>query len=406
MPKLLQINVDATNGSNGGVARYIGDLVYDKGWESYLFYGRNSIASKTSKIFRIGNGIDIIMHGLESLLLGNHGLASRRVTKRLIRKIKEISPDIIHLHNIHGYFLNYKILFDYLNNSSIPVVWTFHDCWPFTGHCAHFVTKKCNKWQDHCMECPLIHSYPKSLVIDNSFKNFDIKKELFTSNSNITITTVSEWLGDLVKQSFFKDKPIEVITNGVDHNVFRYRDPSRIRNQYDIQNDIVLLGVASTWTKEKGLEDYIKLSKKLPDSFKIILIGLSESQLNHIPANIIGVKRTSNLDELVEFYSACDISLNLSYQETFGLTTIEAMSCGAPCIVYDTTASPELVTNETGVIVPAGDINKLYDAILQIMNCGGRSNFSINCINRVNKNYLSSCNYQKYVDLYYKLLKD
>lgn len=405
MPRLLQINVDATNGSNGGVARAIGDLVSREGWESIIAYGRNCTPCDTSKIIKIGCKLDVYIHGVVSRFFDLHGKGSKIVTRRFIKRIDAIKPDIVHLHNIHGYFLNYQLLFEYLNNSNVPVVWTFHDCWPFTGHCAHFEKIGCKKWKSHCASCQLKSDYPRSLFLDNSFNNFFSKKKSFTSNKKLVITVVSKWLGDLVKESFFKDKHLEVIPNGVDTSVFKSVESKFAREKYKCSDNIVLLGVASTWTKDKGLYDYISLSKILPSKYKIILIGVTDKQKQLLPSNIVGINRTENLGELIELYSMCDISLNLSYQETFGLTTVEAMACGAPCIVYDKTASPELVSEGTGVVVPAGDINKIYDAIEYIINKGGRAHYSIACVERVNNYFVAQNNYLKYIELYKNILQ-
>ena len=178
---LLQINVDANNGSNGSIARDIGTIALSKGWESYIAYGRRQIPCD-SQLIRIGNSFDVRLHGLLTRLFDIHGLGSIITTKRFIRKVKRIKPDIIHLHNIHGYFINYKILFEYLKDNNIPVVWTFHDCWPFTGHCGHFVKYNCDKWKTECHHCPAVHDYPNSWFFDRSKQSYNLKKTLFTQN--------------------------------------------------------------------------------------------------------------------------------------------------------------------------------------------------------------------------------
>ena len=198
MPSLLQINETVNSGSHGVIAEGIGQSVIEKGWDSAIAYGRWSNASK-SKLIKIGSLFDVIEHGLESRVFDNHGLASRNATRALIRKIRVFNPDIIHLHNIHGYYLNYCFLFEYLNSVSTPVVWTVHDCWAFTGHCSHFVSAGCEKWRTGCYDCELIHSYPKSFV-DKSRRNYELKKTLFCSNNNLHIVAVSDWLSEQVKQ--------------------------------------------------------------------------------------------------------------------------------------------------------------------------------------------------------------
>lgn len=402
MPKLLQINVDATNGSNGGIARDIGSLVMKENWESYIAYGR-SVSPGESTQFRIGNQLDVYAHGIESRIFDNHGLSSRHVTRRFIKKIEKIAPDIIHLHNIHGYFLNYKILFEFLKSANIPVVWTLHDCWAFTGHCAHFVGANCYKWQTGCKSCPLKKDYPSSLLFDRSEKNYRLKEELFNSLDNLTIVPVSHWLEDLVKQSFLRNNKIRTVLNGVDTDIYRYQNKKSIREKYNIGNKFLLLGVAANWTAQKGLYDYFELSKSLPKDCVILLIGLKKNQIENLPEEIIGIERTHDIQELVSLYSESDIVLNLSYEESFGMTTIEGLSCGTPGIVYNRTASPELISEDVGLIVEAGNIKQLLSAIEKI-KCKGKKFYSEACRKRVIDNYDNNKCFKTYVSIYKELL--
>ena len=401
MPTLLQINVDANNGSNGGVARDIGRLVQEKGWNSYIAYSRR-VSPCTSTLIKIGNKLDIITHVFFSRILDNHGLCSVLATKRLIKKILKIQPDIIHLHNIHGYFLNYKILFNYLKKSRIPVVWTLHDCWPYTGHCSHFISADCYKWKTGCYNCPLKKKYPKSLIFDFSERNYRIKKECFTSLERMTITTVSHWMGRQLDDSFLNKYKIHVVLNGVDTSVFKYKE-SDVRKKYNINAKYLLLGVAANWSKGKGLYDYYELSKHLDDDFKIVLIGMTPEQISELPNGIIGIKRTENLEELVRFYSASDIILNLSYAESFGLTTVEGMACGTPGIVYDNTASPELLSPETGIVVPTGNIEAVINAIQHITS-KGRNVYSAACRKRVLEFFDKDKKYLEYYNIYKQII--
>jgi glycosyltransferase involved in cell wall biosynthesis len=329
---LFQINVDANNGSNGSIARDIGTIALSKGWKSYIAFGRRSIPCD-SELIRIGNKADLFVHGLLTRFFDMHGLGSVFATKRLIRQMKRIKPDIVHLHNIHGYFLNYKLLFEYLNKEQIPVVWTFHDCWPFTGHCGHFTNVQCFRWLRECGDCPMKKRYPASLWLDRSRQNFQLKKRLFTTPAvdKLYITTVSEWLKSLVEQSFFAKYPIHVIFDGIDTESFIPRE-SNLRQQYGLQDKFVLISAAANWSKSKGWDDYIKLSTILPNDCVIMLLGVTPEQQRSLPTNIIGVQRVEGKSKLAEYYSMGDILLNLSYQETFGMTTAEAMACGTPGI--------------------------------------------------------------------------
>lgn len=365
---LLQINVDANNGSNGSIARDIGTIALSKGWNSYIAYGRKSIPCD-SELIRIGNDFDIKAHGLITRLFDLHGLGSIWTTYRFLRKVKKIKPDIVHLHNIHGYFINYRLLFKFLTKNDIPVVWTFHDCWPFTGHCGHFIAYQCEKWKKECNHCPGIHDYPSSFFIDSSKFQYNLKKKCFTATKKIYITTVSSWLGGLVRQSFFSRYPISVIYDGVD--ICKFRPViSNLRQDYNIDEKFILMSAAANWTKAKGWDDYNKLSELLPADCVIMLLGVKEQEKTSLSNKIIGVPRVEGKDKLAEYYSMADVLLNLSYQETFGMTTAEAMACGTPGISYNVTACPELLTPDTGIVVEAGNFNQLLVAIKEIKSKG------------------------------------
>ncbi|NQU84849.1 MAG: glycosyltransferase [Mariniphaga sp.] len=399
MKNLLQINSVVNSGSTGRIAEEIGQTALNNGWESYIAYGRNERSSK-SKLIRIGTDWDIKMHGIQTRLFDRHGLGSKIATEIIVRQIEQIKPDIIHLHNLHGYYLNIELLFNYLSKADLPVVWTLHDCWPMTGHCSHFDFAGCEKWKTLCYDCPQKTSYPSSILFDRSPKNYNLKKQLFTSVRNLTIVPVSSWLGGIVKQSFLSKYPIRVINNGVDLDMFSLQNNTEeVRGKYGIGNRFMLMGVATTWSERKGLEDYMKLSKTLTNDIIIVLVGLSTAQLKTLPPTIIGIARTENISELAKLYSAANIILNLSAEETFGLTTVEGFACGTPSIVYNCTANPELITPETGFIVQKGDIQDLIHAINTI-KAKGKSSYGIACRERAEKLYDKVERYRDYLNLY------
>jgi glycosyltransferase involved in cell wall biosynthesis len=400
--KLLQINSVVNSGSTGRIAEEIGQIAIAAGWESYIAYGRHARTSQ-SELIKIGSDWDIRMHGLQTRLFDKHGLASIAATREFVKQIKKIKPDIIHLHNIHGYYINIEILFRYLKDANIPVVWTFHDCWPMTGHCAYFTFVECEKWKTQCFSCPQKKDYPGSFFLDRSKQNYTQKRKLFTSVNNITIVPVSNWLGEIVKQSYLKDYPIRVINNGIDVNVFSPQRGDGIRLKYGLADKFILLGVATAWGRRKGLHDFIELSKTLKDDEIIVLVGLREDQIKILPENIIGITRTESTQELAEFYSSADVVMNISYEETFGLTTVEGFACGTPGIVYNTTASPELVDDSTGLIVDPGDIKGLVKAISQIKEKGKQS-YSEACVKRAHRLYRKEDRYREYIELYEELL--
>lgn len=398
--KVLQINVDATNGSNGGIARSIGDLIVSKGWKSYIAYGRNSIPSRTSEILRVGNNFDVFIHGVQSRLFDNHGLASKIITKKFIKRIKYINPDIIHLHNIHGYYINYKILFDFLKQIKVPVVWTLHDCWSFTGHCAHFVYINCEKWKKECYNCPLIRNYPRSLFIDNSQSNFNTKKTLFCSLDNLTIVPVSTWLSNFLPDSFLSSYPINVIHNGVDINIFKPIN-SDIRLKYNIsKSKKIILGVCSRWTNSKGLQEFIKLSSE--PALAVVMVGVDDSLRDKLPKSIIAIERTNSQEELANLYSGADVFVNPTYADTFPTVNLEALACGTPVVTYKTGGSPESISSDCGVVVQCGDYDALKAAIYSVTV--DKLLYSKKCRTRAVNFYDKDKCFEKYFDLYNKII--
>jgi len=401
MSRLFQINVACNWGSHGRIAEELGRLVQAKGWESCIAYGRYANSS-TSKLVKIGNRWDVCVHGVKSLLLDNHGLNSAAVTMRLIKSIEEYNPDLIHLHNIHGYYLNYPLLFDFLSKSRAPVVWTLHDCWPFTGHCSHPVYAQCEKWKTACSECPSLRTYPRSIWKDRSAKNFQQRKQSFNAVENLTLVSVSKWLDGEVAQSFLGHHRHLYIYNGVDTQVFTPMEDDGAKDN----TEYLILGVANVWYAEKGLNDFIKLRALLPQNYKILLVGLNQSQQKQMPEGILGKGRTDNVQQLAELYAKADVFVNPSLAETFGLTTAEALSCGTPAVVYDTTACPELVTEETGRVVRLGDIKGLAEAVKDLCNRNEKESMRHYCRERALKLFDKQDRYQQYWDLYQSVLKE
>lgn len=406
MLKVLQISIEVNANSVGKIAEQIGEAVIDRGWESYITYARDHKPSK-SHVIKIGNNIDLYWHGIMTRLFDRHCLHSTVATKKLVRQIEEINPDVIHLHHIHGYFLDMVVLFDYLKKANKPVVWTFHDCWSFTGHCPYPNLANCNKWKTGCNHCPQKKEYPGSIWIDRSRKNWEEKKELYNSIENLTIVPVSDWMKELVEQSFLKGNHIHRIYNGIDLNVFSPQDSKEtVYDKYGIpKENKILLGAASTWDSRKGLTDFIELSSKLPTNISIVLVGLNEEQLNNLPSNVIGIKRTYNVQEMAELYSATDVFVNPTYGDTFPTTNLEALACGTPVVTYKTGGSPEAVDEETGIVVKQGDKYGLKEAILTILETWDLEEVTGKCRSRAKKLYDKKGNFSEYVDLYESLIK-
>ena len=409
MPILLQIN-SCIDKSTGRIVQQIGEKALEAGYESYIAYSmRGGRKPSLSSIIEIGSNVDSACHAVMTRIFDRHGLESKIVTRKLIRQIKHLRPDIIHLHNIHGYYINYQLLFNYLSKLDVPVVWTFHDCWPVTGHCVHFTDVNCYKWEKGiCGDCPKQSSYPSSILFDRSRKNYYDKKKAFTSLSNLIIVPVSYWLDSIVKRSFMRDCQTMIIQNGIDVKIFypRTEETSIVRERYGWNGKYVILGVAIGWSEDVGLSTFYKLRQSLTDDFAIALVGVTEKQLHNLPAGITGILRTSNQDELAEIYTAADVLFNGSYQETFGLVTAEAMACGTPAIVYDSTACPEIVDYDRGRIIPVGDYDSLLEAIYSLKNLTllEKEKMSETCVNYVRSHLDKHKKFQEYIQLYNKLL--
>lgn len=395
MSKLLQINVSANWGSHGKIAEQTGLLAMQRGWEVFMAYGRQLGKSHLNKI-RIGSDFDVKEHAVESLLLDNHGLASRCATKLLVKQIHEIQPDIIHLHNIHGYYLNFQILFEFLKEYGKPVVWTLHDCWPFTGHCTHFEYDGCFKWKERCHDCVNRKAYPKSLFLDRSRRNFELKKRLFSSLPNLTIVSVSEWLDRYVEQSFLGNANTVVIHNGIDVDVFSPRQRV-LRKGYNI------LGVASNWKMRKGYPDFIKLRELLPTDYNITLVGLTQKEINALPDGMTGVCRTNSIEDLVNVYCNADVLVNLTYEDNYPTINLEAQACGTPVITYRTGGSAESITDKTGIVVERGNIEKVADEVRNI--CSGSTIITREeCRRHAEKTHDWHNCFKEYIELYEKLI--
>lgn len=361
--KIVQIN-SFSNGSTGKIMMSIHNELLNNNYDSYVVWGRGRKSENEKEIF-LNNKFGVYYHIIYSRLTGKVGFASKLSTKKLIIKLKKIKPDIVHLHNIHGYYINIELLFNYLKQEKIKVIWTLHDCWAFTGQCPHFTLKHCKMWIKGCHNCPMIHDYPKTIK-DNSKWNYFKKKELFTG-LDITLVTPSKWLADLVKQSFLKEYPVKVINNGIDLNIFKQTE-SNFRKRHNLENKKMILGVANIWDTRKGLNDFIELSKIIDDNYIIVLVGLSQKQIDSLPNNIIGITRTENQQELASIYSTADVYFNSSLEETFGLTTVEALACNTKVLVYNSSALPEIINSNLGSVIEHGNIYKVYETIKELIS--------------------------------------
>ena len=398
--KLLQINTTVNSGSTGRITEDIGKVAQSMGHDSYIAYGRGNQPS-SSKLIRIGSGFDVYWHGIQTLLSDRHGCGSANATEELLQQLDIIKPDVIGLHNLHGYYINIKLLFDYLKSTNIPVLWTLFDCWAFTGHCTYFDDIQCEKWKTHCHQCPKYRNYPKAFI-DNSFRNYKDKKHLFTGVKNLEIMVHSRWLANQVNQSFLKNYPIHVSPSGIDLSVFT-PIKSSIKEVNQLKNKKVVLGVASVWSERKGLADFIQLSKMLDSDHKIVLIGIRKKQKRLLTSNILTIERTENTNELAKWYSLADVFVNPTYQDNFPTTNLEALACGTPVVTYNTGGSPEALDNNTGLVVEKGDIHGLYKAVENITR-KGKEYYTDKCRKRAVKYFNKDDRFKDYLKIYESLL--
>jgi glycosyltransferase involved in cell wall biosynthesis len=345
-------------GSTGKIVHDEAEKLVSQRNEVTIAYGRDfpmTFGEDTVKykIVRIGNNCDNYIHAIETRFLDLHGFGSKNATKKFLKWCDTYNPDVIHLHNVHDYYINIELLFDWIKNyekrrasehKTIEIRWTLHDCWTFTGHCSHFSFIKCNQWKGGCgaQRCPQLDQYPKTMYRWNVKKNWERKKMAFCGVHNLTIYTPSKWLAGLVKQSFLSEYPIEVHYNVIDNTIFK-PTKSNFRSEYNLENKIISLTVSNIWNDRKGFNDIIRLRELLDDRFAIVMVGVSEEQKRVLPDGIIAIGRMQDQKRLAAIYSAADFFINPSREETFGLTTAEAIACGTQSIVYKYTACEEVV---------------------------------------------------------------
>ncbi len=407
--RLLQINpVMRGNTSTGRIMREIGEVAMAAGWESYIAYsgGRDGeeIPSSSVKI-PVGGKLSVAWHGLVTRMADRHGLASNIATRRFIRQVEELKPDIIHIHNVHGYFLNYRIFFDWLSRSGIPVVWTIHDCWLYTGHCYYYSFVRCDRWLSGCGDCSQKSKFPKSWFIDASGKNYITKKEAFTKipKDKLTFVPVSDWIRGEMSHSFLKDFDFQVIHNGIDTEIFKPSDTEEVIRKYGLEGKKIILGLASIWSGEKGLGDFFKMSEMLAEDEIIVLVGLKPEQMKGLPTNIKGIARTENVAQLAQLYSSATAFVNPTWQDNYPTVNLEAIACGTPVVTYRTGGSIEAVTPETGMIVEQGDVPGLLEAVRTVA-AEGKENYRQACRSYAEANFRKEDRYADYLKLYQKLL--
>lgn len=398
--KIVEIN--GTNyASTGNIALNIAKTARENGIEAFTC-SKNSRKAKEFNYdnhIYIGTRFERVISEELGALIGFKDSFNYFGTKKFIKRLKEIEPDLIHLHIMHDTYINISLFFKYLKETNIPVVWTFHDCYAFTGQCVYFDSVKCDKWKTGCHKCEQLFRYPDSYFFDRTNKLWKKKKKLFSQLNNLTIVTPSNWMANNVKESFLKDKEIKVINNGIDLSIFK-PVKSDFKERYNLNNKKIVLGVGYIWNKRKGIDDFIKLANILPNEYQIVLVGTNNEIDKKLPKNILSIHRTYNQEELVKIYSSADVFVNPTYEDNFPTVNIEALACGTPVVTYNTGGSPEIIDNACGSVVEKGNIDKLKDEIINITKNDSMVN---KCIEKA-KSYDRNSKYLEYIKLFKDLL--
>lgn len=359
--KIIQINT-FPNKAAGNIMMNIHKTLLDNKIDSYVVWGRGRTAVDHHEYY-MHDDLGVKLHGVYTRITDKHGYASKSATRKLLRWIENIGPDIVHLHCIHGYYINIELLFEYLKKNNIRVIWTQHDCWSFTGHCAYFDAIGCEKWKKGCFKCKQLRTYPASRILDNSMWNWENKKALF-SGVNLTLVTPCIWLANKIKDSFLNEYPVKIIYNGIDTEVFKKTNSDfKIKNRIDRKK--IILGVAGEWTERKGLKDFIKMNESIDHKkYVIVVVGVTERQKKELSESIIAINRTESIEKLVDIYSSADVFFNPTYEDNFPTTNLEALACGTPVITYDTGGCSECIeNNKNGFVVKKGDLNAVLEII-------------------------------------------
>lgn len=392
--KIVQINAACGVGSTGKICVGISKLLCAEKIENYILYSA------------AGNGYELgiscsdekymKLQALKSKMMGNYGFNSQKATCKMIRELERIRPAIVHLHNVHGHDCDLGTLFGYFRKRNIKVIWTFHDCWAFTGYCPHFTMEKCDKWKSCCRECVQYKRY--SWFFDRSKALFERKRALL-SGVDLTVVTPSAWLAELVKQSFLKDCPTYVIPNGIDLSVFRPSE-SDFCQKHGIEDKKIILGVSFDWSKKKGLDVMIELSKRLPDDYRIVLVGTNEKTDEVLPENILSVHRTQNQRELAEIYTAADVFVLPTREENYPTVNMEALACGTPVVTFRTGGSAEMLDENCGTSVECNDVDALEREIVRI--CTEKPYSAEACLRKA-KEFDQNERMKEYVELYERI---
>lgn len=391
--KVLIINQYCGFGSTGKIVKDIHDMLLENNHECCIAYGRYHENLDSYTTYEIGNTFNIYEHLVETRLFDNHGFASRNATKKFIHFIEQYKPDIINIHNLHGYYINIKVLVNYLVDRNYPIVWTFHDCWNFSPHGGYIDYQEKGILPTKIKNKEELKEYPKAYL--SIINNYQRKKKIFTKLNFLTIVSPSYWLSDMIKDSFFSKYPVETIHNGIDLTIFYPETllPNSI-------NKKIILGVASVWDQRKGLSFFNELAKNIDfNEYEIVIIGKLEEKIN-IHHRIRYIEQTKDVNELRKWYSQASVFVNPTLYDNFPTTNLEALACGTPVVTFNTGGSPESLNEKTGVIVYEQTVSKLFRGIkkAELLN-------SIDCREHA-ENFRKQDRYNEYLNLFRKLLNE
>ena len=394
--RILQVNAIYGSKSTGTIVKDIDLILQSKGHESYVAFQKSTEVPTNG--YKIGNKLDYKIHALLTRLLGKQGYFSIASTKKFLKYIDKIKPDIVHLHNLHSNYINLNMLLKYLEYKNIHTVITLHDCWFFTGKCSHYQVAKCDKFKDSCGDCPLLKKDVPSWFFDPTTKVLSDKKKLFNNIKSLTVVGVSNWISSEAKKGIFKDKDVVTIHNGVDINIFR-PTPSEMREKLGLKDEFVILGSADKWLNPLNREAFKYILSSITPDMKIVIFGCNKDQQKQLPESVIGIGYITDRDEMAKLYSMSDVFVNITLEDSLPTVNIEAQACGTPVITYKSGGSPETISERTGIVVPKGDKEGLLKAILKIKD-RGKAIYEQNCIDHVEKNFVIKDRYVEYVNLY------
>ncbi len=399
--KILQINAVYGFASTGRTCSEMTEVLLSWGHKVCTLSTANHGIAENNLL--IGTKLDRKIHAYMSRIFGLQGYFSRASTRKMIRFIDDYKPDIVHLRNLHGNYINLKMLLGYLAKKDIATVVTLHDCWFYTGKCTHYTLDKCMKWQSGCNNCPRLKKDNQSWFFDRTGKMLNDKYKYFSKIPRLAVVGVSKWITDEARRSILKNADIiDSIYNWIDIEKFKkYDDADTLRGKYGLEDKYIIISVAAKWGNGKGLDKFIELSQKLESDEVIVLVGTMPDDIV-LPSNVIAVGRTDSTEELAKWYCTSDVCISLSKEESFGKTVAEAQACGTPAIVFNSTALPELVGDDCGAVIE--NEGELCDAIAKIKK-NGKDYYSSRCIKNVCDNFDMVTNVNRYVDIYRKLLQ-